>query len=136
MPTHACRGPTGVDTGTDSKRRCATQWFGDSCTASRVRSHSPGRMNSRTQTVSPVLHMAVFTSQPSSRDQGVSRGLRVSGSKARQAGRAVESFSHTSGKRLLSDTTASAGLATRVLPPRKKYSQPDFAGKRESHSAW
>src|SRR5258707_13698685 len=135
MPMHACRSPTGVDTGTDSKRRCATQLPGDNCTASRVRRQCAGRINSRTVTVSPVLHIALFNSQPSSRDHGTSRGSRVSGSKEFHVGKALESFYHSRGKRLLSDLTASGGLAMRVLPPRKKYSQPDFLGNLESHSA-
>src|SRR6267142_5980070 len=132
---HACRRPTGVDSGTDSKRRCAIQRPGLNRTPISVRNHSSGRIHSRTLTVSPVLHIAAFSSQPSSRDHGAFRGSRLSGSKAHHVGNVMESFSQTSGKRLLSEMTASAGLATRVLPPLKKWLQPVFAGNRESHSA-
>src|SRR5260370_25114368 len=136
MPTHAGGQPAGVEIGTDSKRCCATQLSGLTRTPIRAFSHSPGRIHSRTLIVSPVLHIAVFKSQPSSRDHGASRGSRVSGSKARHAGNAVESFSQVSGKRLLSEITAKAGLATRVFPPRDNCRQPYFSGSRESHSAW
>src|SRR5260221_8587230 len=135
MPTQTCLGPTGVDTGTLSKRRCATQLPGDIVTARRVRSQSAGCIHSRELIVSPVLHMALFSSQPSSLHQGAFRGSRVSGSNARHADNEVESFSQTSGKRLLSEITESAGLATRVRPLRKKYFQPHFSGNRDSHSA-
>jgi hypothetical protein len=87
-------------------------------------------------TVSPVLHIAVFTSQPSSRDQFACLGSRVSGSNASQAGRSAESLSQTSGKRLLSLMVAKAGFATGVFPPRKSSLQPTDSGQREIHSAW
>src|SRR5947207_15962774 len=122
----------GVDTGTDWKRRCATQLPGNNCTATRVRSHSPGRINSRMLTVSPVLHSAVLSNQPSSPDHGTSRGSRVSGSKVLHVGSAMERHSHTRGNRLLSEMTASAGLATGVRPPRKSNSHPEVLGNRES----
>ena len=73
------------------EHRCTTQLPGDSRTANRVRSHCRGGINSRMLTVSPVLHIAVFTSHPSSRDQGAFRGSRVSGNNARQVGNEVES---------------------------------------------
>src|SRR3954462_4014696 len=108
----------------ETKRRCAIQSPGESCAASRVFSHSAERINSRILTVSPVLHIAFFRSQPSSRDHGAFLGSRVSGSKARQIGSGTESFSHASGKRLLSEITASAGFATGVLPLLKRFFHP------------
>src|SRR6267378_1705513 len=121
---HTWRGPAGVDIGTDSKRLCATHLAGDSKTLRRVCSQSFGCINSPILTVSPLLHIAVFTNQPSSLDHAASRGSRVSGSKARQVGSSPEISSHVSGKRLLSLITDNAGLATGVFPPRKKYLHP------------
>src|SRR5437667_6172840 len=135
MPTHTWRRPNGVVSATELKRRCATQLSGERSTCNRVFSQSTGCINSRILTVSPVLHNAVLSNQPSSLDHGASRGSRVSGSKARQVANCVESFSHTSGNRLLSEMTAGGGFATRVLPPRKKCFHPVCSGNRESHSA-
>src|SRR5436190_8732652 len=107
-------GPIGVSTGKVLKRRCATHELRRKMTSQLRRRHCAGVMRLRILTVSPVLHMAVLSNQPSFERQGTSRGSHVSGRSERHVGIGVFKRGHVSGNRLLSVITATPGFATGV----------------------